>query len=103
MNTLISTINCVFISLVGPSETGKSQFTYNTLKNGTFLPKCDKIHFFHQHSQTFHDVLPRNIEKFEFVQDVSCKFSDSLKNKGLKNLVIFNDSCEEFCKFIGIC
>ena len=32
MNKLISTINRVFFSLVGPSETGKLQFIYNSLK-----------------------------------------------------------------------
>ena len=32
MNKLISTKNRVFISLVGPSETGKLQFIYNWLK-----------------------------------------------------------------------
>ena len=47
MNKLISTKNQVFISLVGPSETGKSQLIYNWLKIGTFPPKFDKIYFFY--------------------------------------------------------
>ena len=46
MNKLISTKHRVFFSLVGPSETGKSQFIYNWLKIGTFQPKFDKISFF---------------------------------------------------------
>ena len=46
MNKLISTKNRVFISLVGPSETGKSQLIYNWLKIGTFQPRFDKIFFF---------------------------------------------------------
>ena len=46
MNKLISTKNGVFISLVGPSETGKSQLIYNWLIIGTFQPKFDKIYFF---------------------------------------------------------
>ena len=46
MNMLSSTKNQVFISLVGPSETGKSQCVHNWLKNGTFQPKFDKIYFF---------------------------------------------------------
>ena len=45
----------VFISLVGPSETGKSQLIYNWLKIGTFQPKFDKIYFFYQHSQPLYD------------------------------------------------
>ena len=46
MNKLISTKNRVFISLVGPSETGKSQLIYNWLRIGSFQPKLDKIYFF---------------------------------------------------------
>ena len=46
MNKLISTKNRVFISLVGPSETGKSQLIYNWLKIGSFQQKFDKIYFF---------------------------------------------------------
>ena len=45
MNKLISTKNRVFISLVGPSETGKSQLLYNWLKIGTFQQKFDKSYF----------------------------------------------------------
>ena len=64
MNKLISTKNRVFISLVGPSETGKSQLIYNWLKNGTFQPKFDKIYFFYQHSQPLYDIMQKEIEKF---------------------------------------
>ena len=46
MNKLISTKNRVFISMVGPFETGKTQFIYIWLKFWTFQPKFDKIYFF---------------------------------------------------------
>ena len=46
MSRLISTKNRVFISLIGPSETAKSQLIYNWLKIRTFQPKLDKIYFF---------------------------------------------------------
>ena len=46
MNKLIVKKNGVFISLVGPSETGYFQFMYNWLKIGTFQPKFDKNYFF---------------------------------------------------------
>ena len=36
----------VFMSMVGPSETGKSQPIYNWLKNGTFYTNLDKIYIF---------------------------------------------------------
>ena len=97
INKLISTKNRVFISLVGPSETGKAQFFYNWLKVGTFQPKFDKIYFFNQHSQPFYDVMQKKIENLEFVQGVKFDFIDSLKNNGTKYLLIFDDSCKEIC------
>ena len=86
-----------FISLVGPSETGKSQFIYNWLKIGTFQPKFDKIYFFCQHSQPLHDVMQKEIENLEFVQGLNFEFIDSLKNNRTQYLLIFDDSCEEIC------
>ena len=97
MNKLISTKNRVFISLVGPSETGKLQRIYNWLKIGTFQPKFANIYFFYQHCQPLYDVMQKEIENFEFVQGVNFEFIDSLKNNGTKYLLIFDDSCEEFC------
>ena len=97
MNELISPKNRVFISLVGPSETGKLQPIYNWLKIGTFQPKFDKIYFFYQHSQPLYNVMQKEIENLEFVQGVNFEFNDSLKNNGTKYLLIFDDSSEEFC------
>ena len=37
--------NRAFISLVGPSETGKLQLFYNWFTNGTFQPKFEKFTF----------------------------------------------------------
>ena len=97
MNKLISTKNRVFISLAGPSQTGKPQLVYNWLKIGTLQPKFDKIYFFYLHSQPLYDVMQKEIENLEFVQGVNFEFIDSLKNKGTKYLLIFDDSCEEIC------
>ena len=97
MNKLISTKSRVLISMVGPSETGKSQLIYNWLKIGTFQPKFDKIYFFYQHSQPLQDVMQKEIENLEFVQGVNFEFIDSLKNNGTKYLLLFDDSCEEIC------
>ena len=94
MNKLISTKNRVFISLVGPSETGKTQLIYNWLKIGTFQPKFDKIYFFYQHLQPLCDFMQKEIENLEFVRGVSFEFIDSLKNSGTKYLLLFDDSCE---------
>ena len=97
MNKIVYTKNRVFISLVGPSETGKSQPIDNWLKIGTFQPRFDKNYFFYQHSQPLYDVMQKEIENLEFVQGVSFEFFDSLKNNGTKYLLIFDDSCEEIC------
>ena len=97
MNKLTSTNNRVFISLVGPSETKKSQLIYNWLKIGTFQPKFDKIYFFYQHSQPLYDVMQKKIENLDFVQGVNIEFIDSLKNNGAKYLLLFDNSCEEIC------
>ena len=99
MNKLTFTKNRVFISLVGPSETGKSQLKliYNWLKNGIFQPKFDKIYFFYQYSQTLYDVMQKEIENLEFVRGVNFKLIDSLKNNSTNYLLFFDDSCEEKC------
>ena len=95
MKKLIYTKNRVFISLVGPSETGKSQLIYTWLKIGRFQPKFDKIYFFYHYSQPFCDVMVKEIENLEFVQGVNFEFISSLKNSGTKYLLIFDYSCEE--------
>ena len=82
MNKLISTKNRVFISLVGPSETGRSQLIYNWLKIGTFQAKFDKIYFFNQHCQPLYNVMQKEIKNLEFVQGVNFEFE--LKNNGTK-------------------
>ena len=97
MNKLISTKNRVFISLVGPSQTGKSQLIYNWLKIGTFEPKFYKVYFFYQHSQPLYDFMQKEIENLEFVQGVNFEYIDSVKNNGTKKLLKFDVSCEEIC------
>ena len=73
MNKLFSTKKRVFVSLVGPSETGKSQLINNWLKNGSFEPEIEKkLFFFHQHPQTLYDNMQKKkIENLEFVQGVN--------------------------------
>ena len=41
--------------------------------------------------------MQKEIENFEFVQDVNFEIIDSLKNNSPENLVIFEDSCKEIC------
>ena len=79
MNKLISTKIRVFNSLVGPSESAKSQVIYNWFKNGTFQPKLDKIYSFYQHSQAFYDVMQKEVENLEFFRGVNKKELQLLK------------------------
>ena len=41
--------------------------------------------------------MQKEIENLEFFQGVNFEFIDSLKNNGTNYLLIFDDSCEEFC------
>ena len=78
MNKLFSTRNRSFNSLVGPSETAKSELIYNWLKIGTFQPKFDKTYFFYQHSQPLYVVMQKEIENLEFGQGINFEFIDLL-------------------------
>ena len=84
MNKLIFTKNRIFISLFGPSESGKTYLLHEWLKVGTFQPKFDKIYFFYQHPQPLHDVMQKETDNIEFVQGVHFEFINSLKNNGTK-------------------
>ena len=97
MKKLTSTKNRVFISLVGPSETGKTQLIYNWLKIGTFQPNFDKIYLFYQHSEPLYDVMQKENKNLEFVLGVNFEIIQSLENNGTKYLLMFDDSCEEIC------
>ena len=61
MNKLISTKNHIFISLVGPSDSGKTYLIHEWLKVGTFQPKFDKTYFFYQHPQALYDVMKKKL------------------------------------------
>ena len=85
------------LSLVGPTETRKSQLIHNWLKFEKFQPMFDKIYFFYQHSQLLYNVMQKEIENLEFVQGVNFEFFISLKNNSTKYLLIFDHSCGEIC------
>ena len=80
LSKVFSTKPRVFISLVGPWETFKSLAIFNWLTIGAFQLKIDKIYFFHQHLQPFHDLMKKETDVLKFVQGVSFKVIDSLKN-----------------------
>ena len=97
MNKWISTKNRIFITLVGPSETRKSELIFNLLKKGTFQPKIVKIYFFYQHHQPLYGVMQKEIEKLVLVHSVMFEFIDSLKDNSTKFSLFSDESYEEMC------
>ena len=94
MNKIISTNERIFISLVGPSGSGKSRLIFDWLQIGTFQPEFDKIYYFYQHYQSLYGSMQTKIKNIEFVQGVDFDKIENLPNIG-KTLLIFDDSCEE--------
>ena len=88
-------MECIFISLVGPSGSGKSHLIHDWLIIGTFQPDFDKIYYFYQHYQSLYVLMSKNIKNIHFIQGVDFEFIQSLPNNGTKYLLIFDDSCEE--------
>ena len=95
MNKKISTKERIFISLVGPSGSGKFHLIYDWLIIGTIQPDFDKIYYFYQHYQSLYGLMSKDIKNIHFVQGVEFEFIRSLTNNGTKYLLIFEDSCEE--------
>ena len=95
MNKLISTKDRVFISLVGPSGSGKSRLIFDWLKIGTFQPEFDKIYYFYQHYQPLYGLMKEKIKNIEFINGIDFQFIEQLPNNGKNYLLIFDDSCEE--------
>ena len=60
MIKLLSTKKRILISLVGPTNSGKTYLIIEWLKVGTFQPKIDQIYFFYQHPQPLYDVIQKN-------------------------------------------
>ena len=98
MNKLISTKNRIFVSLVGPSDSGKTYLIQEWLKFGTFQPKFRKNNFFFNSFNHSRMSCKKNVN-LEFIQGVNFDFINSLKNNGTKYLLNFNDSCAEICNF----
>ena len=70
MNKIISTKERIFISLVGPSGSGKSHLIHDWLIIGTFQPDFDKIYDFYQHYQSLYG-LPKTLRTFNFFKELT--------------------------------
>ena len=95
MNKIISTKERVFVSLIGPSGSGKSHLIHDWLVFGTFQPEFDKTYYFYQPYQSLYGLMSKNIINTEFVQGVDFEVIQNLPNNGTKYLLIFDDSFEE--------
>ena len=62
--------NRIFITLVGPSDSGKTYLIHEWLIVGKFQPKFEKIYFFYQQAQSLYDAMQKEIDNLEFVQGV---------------------------------
>ena len=82
MNKIFSTKERIFISLVGPSGSGKSYLIHDWLNIGTFQPNFDKIYYFYQHYQSLYGLMSENIKNIQFIQGVDFEFIQSLPNNG---------------------
>ena len=65
---MISTKQRIFISLVGPSESGKIHLIRDWLIIGTFQLNFDKIYYFYQHYQSPYGLMFKNIKNMHFIQ-----------------------------------
>lgn len=98
MNKVISSLERVFMSLVGPSGSGKSQLIHEMLRNGTFQPAFDKIIYFYQYYQTLYSQMLADVDNMEFIKCVDFEMINNLPNDGTNYLLIFDDSCAEISR-----
>ena len=91
MKKIISTKERIFISLVGPSGSGKPHLIFDWLKIGTFQPAFNK--FFLINIINFFIVKCK--KNLNFIQGVNFDLIESLPNNGTKYLLMFDDSCEK--------
>ena len=86
MNKMISNKERIFISLVGPSGSGKSHLIFEWLKNSTFQPAFYKTFYFYQHYQPLYSQMQR--KNLEFIQGVDLNLIENLPNNRTKYLLI---------------
>ena len=92
MNKIISTKERFFVSLVGPSGSGKSLLIHEWLTNGIFQPEFDNFLLLSTISISLWFNVQRR-KKIDFIKGVDFEFIQILPNNGTKYLLIFDDSC----------
>ena len=71
MNKIISTKERIFISLVGPSGSGKSHLIHEWLTIGTFQPEFDKIYYFYQHYQSLYGLMSKMLKTLSLTKELT--------------------------------
>ena len=91
MNKVILTNDRIFMAVVGPSDSGKTDLIFSMLQSSSFYPKFPKIYYFYKEFQDTFTAMQRKIQQIEFIKysglDITKKFSDCL--------LVYDDSCEE--------
>lgn len=101
MNKIIPTDDRLFMSLVGPSGSGKSYLILEMFQNNIFQPFFATVIFFYQHYQSslFRElekvVVEQHNAKIEFIQGCDFELVQTLDTSNGNCLSIFDDSCEE--------
>jgi len=97
MNKIISTKERVFMSIVGPSGSGKSRLIFELIKQNVFQPAYKKIIYFYQNYQPLFREMSEKIPNIEFIPCIDFDMINELPSD-INHLLIFDDSCEEISK-----
>ena len=80
------------MSVVGPSDSGKTQLIFKMLASPTtFKPTLGKIYYFYKEYQHLFKEMQDKIEDIEFLPCLEFEMIKNLENC----LLVFDDSCEE--------
>ena len=91
MKKVILTYDRIFMSVVGPGGSGKTELMFHMLQGNNFYPRFEKIYYFYKEFQTLLREKQIRLARIEFI-----KYSGLERTKNLSNcFLIFDDSCEE--------
>ena len=92
MNKIISTKDCLFMSVSGPSGSGKTHLIFQMFLKGTFYPSYNKIFYFCLHDQPkYRSFVSHNKFDIEFIKWSSFEIVNNLHDC----MIVFDDTCEE--------
>ena len=92
MNKVIDTSTRLFLAIVGPSDSGKTELIFKLMKRKTFYNKFQRAIYFYKEIQPIYSEKS-NTHSIDLTF-IKFKCFDSLRNVE-NNLLAFDDSCEE--------